>query len=162
MNTVIRPYTEADENGCLEVFGSNVPKYFSEGERAEYLAFLRDPEDRGTYFVMERGGEIVGCGGYYIKSDGKGGGLTWGMVRRELHGTGLGKRLLLERLFRLAQTPGLESIALDTSQHTFGFFEKLGFVTQKITPNGYWDGLDRYDMKLSLGEAARQRIKNAY
>ena len=162
MNTIIRPYAEADENGCLEVFDSNVPKYFSVDERADYNAFLRDPADRGTYLVMERGREIVGCGGFYTKSDGKQGGLTWGMVRRDLHGTGLGKRLLLERLFRLSQTPELESIALDTGQHTFGFFEKLGFVTHNVTPDGYWEGLDRYDMKLELDQTARERIQSAY
>ena len=39
-------------------------------------------------------------------------------------------------------------IYLDTSQKTYKFFEKFGFVVEKISKNGYGVGLDRYDMFL--------------
>ncbi|RIH83073.1 Acetyltransferase (GNAT) domain protein [Calidithermus terrae] len=84
------------------------------------------------------------------------------MVHRRHHGGGLGKRLLLERLYRLAQYPEVAFIRLDTSQHTCGFFEKLGFATIKTEPNGYAPGLDRYDMQLWLEPAARDRIRAAW
>ena len=41
-------------------------------------------------------------------------------------------------------------IYLDTSQKTYKFFEKFGFVVKKITTNGYGVGLDRYDMILKV------------
>ena len=39
-------------------------------------------------------------------------------------------------------------IHLDTSQKTYKFFEKFGFLIKKNTPNGYGTGLDRIDMIL--------------
>jgi [ribosomal protein S18]-alanine N-acetyltransferase len=39
-------------------------------------------------------------------------------------------------------------IHLDTSQHTYRFFEKSGFSVKKISKNGYGEGLDKYDMIL--------------
>ena len=41
--------------------------------------------------------------------------------------------------------PGLEQ-RLATSQLTYGFYEKLGFQTTKVTENGFGPGIDRYDM----------------
>jgi len=160
VNTIIRAYTEADQKGCLEVFDSNLPKYFSIEERQDFATFLKQPSC--VYLVMEQSGEVVGCGGYYVNRENREAGLCWGLVHRRFHGTGLGKRLALERLERILRQPEVGFIRLDTSQHTFGFFEKLGFVTENITPNGYWDGLDRYDMRLRLDETARQRIIQAY
>ena len=39
-------------------------------------------------------------------------------------------------------------IHLDTSQHTYRFFEKVGFRVTQISKNGYGEGLDKYDMIL--------------
>lgn len=160
MSVYTRPYHPVDEAACLEVFDSNVPKYFSTEEREEFETFLKLPSC--VYLVLEQSGQIVGCGGYYVHQESGQGDLCWGMVRRELHGTGLGKRLLLERLGRIVQDPQATSIRLDTSQHTCGFFAKFGFVTLAIILNGYGPDLDRYDMRLWLDEAARRRIQNAY
>ena len=40
-------------------------------------------------------------------------------------------------------------IHLDTSQHTYRFFEKFGFSVNQISKNGYGEGLDKYDMTLN-------------
>ena len=158
MRVRIRPYTPKDEAACLEVFRSNLGKFFAEGEEADFTAHLRGHH---PYLVLEEGPQIVGCGGYALEPDGSAS-LCWGMVRRDRHGSGLGMRLLLERLNRIIQLPEVRAIRLDTSQHTCGFFEKLGFVTESVTPSGYGPGLDRYDMSLSLDEVARRRIQTAY
>lgn len=164
MSLHIREYSAADMAACLEAFDTNIPKYFSEEERREFETFLKLPSC--VYLVLEDGGRVVGCGGYYLgkysTQSGGEAGLCWGLVRRELHGTGLGKRLLLERLVRVARHPEAAFIRLDTSQHTFGFFERLGFVTEHITPNGYWEGLDRYDMRLELTPERRHTIESVY
>lgn len=39
-------------------------------------------------------------------------------------------------------------VALDTSQHTRPFYERLGFRTVRVTPDAYAPGLHRYDMRL--------------
>lgn len=160
MRPQFREYQLTDLPACLEVFDSNIPKYFAPEEREEFTTFLKLPSC--VYLVLEEEGKIMGCGGYYLVRERQEAGLCWGMVRNELHGTGLGKLLLLERLNRIVEHPKASFIRLDTSQHTFGFFEKLGFEVEKITPDGYWKGLDRYDMKLLLNPATRQRIHRIY
>jgi ribosomal protein S18 acetylase RimI-like enzyme len=151
---VFRTYQQKDKEQCLEIFRSNVPKFFAPHEESEFATYLEQPD---FYFVLEQGFLLLGCGGYGI-SHGQGY-LAWGMVDRSQHGTGLGKRLLLERLDLICNHSDVSSIVLDTSQYTFGFFEKLGFVTQKITLDGYGAGLHRYDMKLELSEEAKTLIR---
>lgn len=160
MSPAFRPYQPHDREACLAVFRSNVPRYFAPHEEAEFAEFL--DELPCTYFVLEAAGEVLGCGGYYVAPGRGEGGLCWGMVHRRHHGGGLGRRLLLERLYRLVQHPEVAFIRLDTSQHTCGFFEKLGFATIKTESNGYAPGLDRYDMQLWLEPAARARIMAAW
>jgi ribosomal protein S18 acetylase RimI-like enzyme len=148
-----RPYQQSNKEQCLELFRSNVPKFFAVHEESEFRDYLEHPD---FYFVLEQE-KILGCGGYGISGDA--GYLAWGMVERSQHGTGLGKRLLLERLNLLSQHDNVSRIVLDTSQHTFGFFEKLGFTVDRITEDGYAPELHRYDMTLILDEGSRQTIK---
>jgi [ribosomal protein S18]-alanine N-acetyltransferase len=147
-----REYQTRDKEACLELFRSNMPKYFAPHEEAEFASYLENP---GYYFVLEEVG-ILGCGGYALVEAQAF--LTWGMVHNSQHGTGAGKRLLLERLNLLSQHSKAKEVLLDTSQHTFGFFEKLGFVTTKLTEDGYALGLNRYDMKLVLEGGSRQHL----
>jgi len=74
--------------------------------------------------------------------------MAWGMVANAHHKQGIGEKLLKYRMQQIeAFYPGYE-IILDTTQHTYGFFEKQGFVITAIKKNYYGEGLDRYDMKL--------------
>jgi ribosomal protein S18 acetylase RimI-like enzyme len=148
-----RTYQAGDKERCLELFRSNVPKFFAPHEEAEFATFLDGHPE--SYFVLECE-KILGCGGYGVAGDT--GFLAWGMVERSQHGAGLGKRLLLERLSLMTQHD-VKSILLDTSQHTFGFFEKLGFMTINITEHGYGENLHRYDMKLGLDKDSRRRVQ---
>ncbi|MGL4610950.1 MAG: GNAT family N-acetyltransferase [Trueperaceae bacterium] len=148
-----RLYQKADEEKCLELFRSNTPKFFTSNEEAEFSNYLDDNPDE--YFVLEHP-DMIGCGGYGV--EGETAYLAWGMVHNTQHGTGAGKRLLLERLNLIVKRSDIKEIILDMSQHTFGFFEKLGFVVQKITQHGYGENLHRYDMKLVLDEGSRQQL----
>ncbi len=144
-----RPYVPADAPACLELFGSNCPPYFHPSERADYEQFLGDPADRGDYWVMKRGGRVIGCGGVWVSPEGQGG-LSWGMVRRDLHGQGLGTRLTGFRLERLRARPGVRQIRLDTSQHTEAFYARLGFVVTQRSADGFAPGIDEVKMVLEL------------
>jgi len=148
----VRDYTPADRDGCLAVFDSNVPRYFTPPEREEFAAFLEALP--GPYLVVEDdAGAVVGCGGYAMGRGAADAHLCWGMVARERHGTGLGRLLLdarLERVHADAADGSIEAIALHTSQHTRGFYERRGFRLERVTPDGYAPGLDRCDMRLVL------------
>lgn len=154
--TIIRKYTPADQEACMQAFKTNVPKYFTLEEVNEFERFLTklgDPEatDNPIYYVMELDNNLIGCGGFGEKAGIDGTAsitFVWGMVDRTYHKKGFGEQLLQ---FRLAQIPlhfPGKQIILDTTQFSYTFFEKYGFKTVKITENSYAEGMHRYDMVL--------------
>lgn len=145
----VRDFTPSDREACLKVFDSNVPEFFVPAEREDFAAFIDALP--GPYFVLEDGsGAVLGCAGYAVTPGTATADLCWGMVVRERHGSGLGGLLLDERLARIRADSRIEAIALNTSQHTRGFYERLGFVTERVVPDGFAPGLDRCDMRLVL------------
>lgn len=152
--TKIRKYEAADHNTCMEAFKTNVPKYFTEGEIGDFERFLLKLEDATVennppYYVLELDGSIIGCGGFGEKDGVDAITFVWGLVHNDYHKRGFGEQLLVFRLAEIKlQNPGRQ-IILDTTQHSFSFFEKYGFETVKITENGYAEGMHRYDMVLT-------------
>jgi N-acetylglutamate synthase-like GNAT family acetyltransferase len=146
LNLFFRDYLLADRDGCLDVFDSNVPEFFSESEREGFSHFLdRLPGRYGV--IVDATGRIVGCGGIAdSRSDPNGIDLTWGMVHGSLHRKGIGRLLTRERLAWAEQIPTINVVYLNTSHITEGFYETFGFRTVQRIPNGYRDGLDRCDM----------------
>jgi N-acetylglutamate synthase-like GNAT family acetyltransferase len=142
----MRDFTTTDLDGCLAVFDSNVPKFFKTDERDEFIGFLQALP--GPYYVIEdEKGQIVACGGYGIKPGTSIADLCWGMVRQDLHGSGLGRLLTEERMRRALALEDISDFALSTSQLTTGFYEQMGFRTVDSTPNGIAPGLDRCEMR---------------
>jgi len=150
-----RDYKPSDRAACLELFNSNMPKFFDPVELPLYEGWL-DALDKGEkvfdknraehYFVAEKDGKIVACGGLCIRAEKDFASMAWGMVDNSLHKQGLGKAFLEFRIKTVGERyPGF-GIELDTTQHSFGFFEKFGFRTTKITENSYAPGMHRYDM----------------
>lgn len=129
------------------MFDSNVPGYFVPEERAGLADFLEALP--GPYLVLvDADGRIVACGGYaWVPAEGRAD-LCWGMVRQELHRTGLGRALTEHRLRAAAADPAVRVIALNTSQHTAGFYERFGFRTVEVVRDGYAAGLHRHEMRL--------------
>ena len=101
--------------------------------------------------MIEQDGRIVGCGGHAVEADRVSVALCWGMVDNGLHGQGLGRVLTEARIAAARATPGVGRVKLNTSQHTQGFYARFGFETEKVTPDGYAPGIDRWDMVLTLG-----------
>lgn len=143
----VRPYRTSDLDACLRVFESNVPRFFREHERDEYQRFLGAPP--GPYVVLEtEQGEIVAAGGYAIVGEEERADLCWGMVRADLHGRGIGRMLTETRIRAAVADPRVRRVAINTSQHTRGFYERLGFRLLELVPDGYAPGLDRCEMRL--------------
>ena len=145
-----RTYRPEDMAGCLALFDSNTPRFFDESEREGFVGFLKDQALRWPYQVITLDGRIVGCGGHAVEADGISVVLCWGMVDNELHGQGLGRVLTEARIAAARATPGVSRVILNTSQHTQGFYARFDFETQKVTPDGYAPGIDRWDMVLKL------------
>lgn len=145
---LVRPYCSSDRQDCLSLFDGNVPQFFSDSEREGFASFLDQEAGAWSYQVIERAGRVVACGGYAVDSDSVTAGLCWGMVARDLHGTGLGSLLVAARLNAAKAVAGLRQVRIDTSQHTQGFYRRFGFALEKVVPEGYGPGLDRWDMLL--------------
>lgn len=146
-----RPYAPTDLTACLAVFDGNVPDFFADAEREEFRAHLLAlPDAAPAYLVMTVAGTAVGCSGVTagdMQGDAR---LVWGMVARDWHGRGLGRRLLQERLVLARGLAGVSTVSLSTSQHTRGFYERAGFVLTGVVRDGFGAGLDQCDMVLTL------------
>lgn len=148
---IARRYRTDDLAACLAIFDSNVPTYLSPDERAEFRAFLAGLDDvKSSYLVLLQDGRVVACGGLYIDAERRRASLSWGMVDRRHHGRGIGRDLTLARLAAARANPLIDCVTLETSQHTYGFYEKFGFSVQHVTADGFAPGLDRYEMALPL------------
>lgn len=142
----LRPYVPADRAACLALFSSNVPDYFAELERADFIQTLDEIDD---YFVIEAADEgIVACGGYAALDETPSvAALCWGMVRRDLHRRGYGEHLLCERLQRIAAQPAFQSILIETTQFSRDFFACHGFVATRLAADGFAPGYDLVEMR---------------
>jgi ribosomal protein S18 acetylase RimI-like enzyme len=76
------------------------------------------------------------------------------MVKNDHHGRGVGRLLLEERLRHIHEDGRFTAVLMNTSQYTLGFFEKYGFETERVIPDGYAPGLHRYELRLRLNSAA--------
>jgi ribosomal protein S18 acetylase RimI-like enzyme len=153
----IRHYEAADREACIDIFESNTPRYFDPLELEDFNRWL-DGKDRNIlsynttkeeyFYVLEVENKIIACGGYYIPIDENRGNMVWGMVHEKFHKAGFGSALLSYRINEIKQNYPGYIISLDTTQHSFIFFEKLGFTVTAIQNNYYGENLDRYDMIL--------------
>jgi ribosomal-protein-alanine N-acetyltransferase len=150
-----RVYTSSDHESCVQIFSSNVPIFFDSIELEGFKSWLLS-KDHGvkahktnvyeSYSVVELKGLVIGCGGFYITENLTEARMAWGMINYNFHKKGIGRQFLEFRLRQIQQMNQVIPIALDTTQNTFRFFEKMGFKVTSIKKGYYTKGLDRYDM----------------
>jgi [ribosomal protein S18]-alanine N-acetyltransferase len=150
-----RSYEPSDRAACLSMFNSNVPVFFDPSELILFENFLDKIEQGMTgkaenieehYYVQEVDGKLTGCGGIALRETGDVVCMAWGMVDNSLHRRGYGRELLKFRLQKMEEIYPNVKIVLDTTQHSFRFFEKFGFSITKFTEDAYAPGMHRYDM----------------
>lgn len=147
MSYSFRDYAPSDREACLAIFDANTPDWFAPHEREQFATFLDNGPE--TYFVLVDGeGAVAGSGGIEIEAARKTAWLTWGMVDPARHRQGLGRLQLEHRLEILRANSQVNRVCIDTSHKTAPFFERYGFVAQRIIPDGYAQGLDRHEMTL--------------
>ena len=144
----LRPYNPIDLESVVEVFRSNIPKYFGPGEEAGLRDFLLDTRGE-DYFVAELNGEIIGAGGIAPNEDGTVS-LCWGMLRSDYIGKGHGRKMTEFRIRMAREKFGDVPLVTSTSQHTRGFYEKFGFRVTEHTPDGFGPGIDTCKMRLDF------------
>lgn len=146
----IRPYRTHDKSSCLDIFDSNLPKYFDPSERADFAKYL--VAHTTPYLIGQIDGRCIACGGWGQLSDRSTAILAYGMVHSDYHGTGIGSKMLERRLADIAKNAEITTVILDTSQYVTGFFARFGFTETSVEPNAYGPGLHRHDMVLKLRE----------
>jgi predicted GNAT family N-acyltransferase len=145
----LRRYSVEDKQVCLDIFDSNVPKFFADWERIEFVCFLDELDS--PYFVVENdAGNVIACGGYRIRQDQISATITWLLVMSSQQHKGVGQQILLTCLYDIHQRGRVTSVSLKTSQHVSRFYEKAGFVLVNTIKDGFAPGLDRCDMILTL------------
>jgi GNAT superfamily N-acetyltransferase len=160
MTLQLRAYRPTDRDACIEIFRSNVPRFFRDRELDGYLEFV---DSSGCpYFVVLSKARVIGCGGFGIRSGSDTADLCWGMVHREQHGSGIGRFLLLARLHAIVTTTRARYVRLATSQLTEGFFHRNGFQIQTRTPGGIAAGLDEVEMRMELTDGNRFLVEREW
>lgn len=152
---MIRTYLAKDRTSCLKIFKSNCPQYFDISELKDFEIWLNGQDHQKiayqntkveNYYVVQKDDEVIGCGGFYIVSDTPIASMAWGMIHHDFHKQGLGQLLFQFRLDAIKKTYPRNDISLNTSQHTFRFFERFDFKVIKITADGFAKGMDKYSM----------------
>ena len=148
-------YQPGHREACLDVFKSNVPRYFDAKEIKGFKRWL-DGQDQGKraysnssieqYKTVIIQGEVVACGGYYVVANQPIVRLAWGMVHCRMHSLGIGSHLTYARLEECSKLYPEYSIRIDTSQHTAPFYKKFGFEIECIEENGLGKGLHKFEM----------------
>ncbi len=141
-----RVFYPQDLDQCLAIFEGNCPEFFAIPEQKQFAQYLG--KEKLPYFVLiDPDEKIVACGGFVVESNIAE--LAWGMVERNRHGQGLGTLLFNFRLVEIRKAKAV-ALKMDTNQHSLGFYLRLGFKIQSKIPNGYAEGLDRFDLLLDL------------
>jgi ribosomal protein S18 acetylase RimI-like enzyme len=144
----LRRYRIEDLAAVVAIFRSNIPKYFGPDEEPDLRNFLSDSRAL-DYFVVELDGEVVGAGGIALNDD-RTVSLCWGMIRADFLGKGFGRELTEFRIQKARIKHGPLPLVISTSQHTQGFYEKLGFRLTTHKPDGFGPGIDICKMRLDV------------
>ncbi len=150
MNLSLHPYQPADFIACMIIMKSNIPKFFLQEELKDFEQYLTRMVKFNLdcpYWVVKNADEVIGCGGVGPSLlDSNRIVLIWGMVDRRFHHKGVGKLLTMHRLEYARKQWPEQAVSIDTSQHTTGFYQHLGFKVIEWKKDGYGPGLDRVEL----------------
>ena len=153
-------YTPEYEQVCLSIFDGNTPSFFAVQERELFAGYLKKVSPPYFYFLVRDDDEtILACGGVNFDAPNHLAYLRWDMVSRDFQRRGVGAFLVLSRLAIICQVPDIQTVLLGTSQYSYRFYERMGFATHRIAPDGIAPGLDEYLMGLELEDDIRNKLE---
>lgn len=142
MKAHIRPFQPQDKQALCDIFSRHIPQYFGDNELSDFMEYLAHyPQD---YYVLTLDEQVIGGGGFWINEAEQKAGLTWGFVAPEHMKLGLGKQLATFRLQKIKDSGKAKTVHVETSQHGWQFFEKLGFEFEEMEKDYWAEGLDLY------------------
>lgn len=152
----VREYQPTDLDACLDIYRSNLAEFLP--DTIELLeSHLSEPF---SYFlVVESPTLILACGGLDIDADANCVGFTFGMVRREMHRSGIGSLLTLTRLALLDGEHDPAFVGLETTLAVEPFYQRFGFERLSYPEQPYPGGSYYVGMGLSLSMQQRDVIR---
>ncbi|PWJ44045.1 N-acetyltransferase [Sediminitomix flava] len=147
-NLEIRSYQSTDKERVVEIFRTNCPKYFDPNDEGELVDFLENYTDE-NFLVALSDGVIIGCCGHYTKAQQHG--IAWTFFESNSIGYKEFFRVVdsfyseIENRIK-AENTGF-TIYINTTQLMERLFNKYGFNTYAVIPDGFGEGLDEYKMK---------------
>ncbi|MCK0114431.1 GNAT family N-acetyltransferase [Gelidibacter sp. F63206] len=144
--TMIRAYKKSDRPEVIDLLRRNIPKYFDPSEERDLEKYLDDQME--DYFVYVEGFEILGAGGINYFPEEKVARISWDIVEPNAQGKGIGRKLTQYRINQLGENQNIETIIVRTSQHTFKFYEKMGFQLEKVEKDFWAKGFHLYQMTM--------------
>lgn len=143
-SALIRNYTSHDIASIFALIDLNTPKYFAESEKNDLENYLQNEID--SYYVLEIEGKIIGSGGINFDDSLTIAVLSWDIIDPAHQNKSFGSQLLDFRLEQLKKIETIQKIIVRTSQLTFQFYEKHGFITVEIRSDYWSKGFDMYLM----------------
>ena len=142
---MIREYSESDKTEVIKLLQLNTPEYFDPTEEIEFIDYLDNKIQ--DYFVVLRNSKIVGAGGVNYFPDENTARISWDMIHPDYQGKGVGKELTQYRIDLIkTSAKNIEWIVVRTTQLTYKFYKKMGFVLDKIEKDFWAKGFDLYQM----------------
>jgi len=149
----IREYQPADRQHVLHLLRLNTPRYFAPSEEKDLEYYL--DHHAHHYFVVESGGELLGCGGFNFSDDRTVGKISWDIFHPGHQGKGLGSALTRYRIDRLKECDSVRTISVRTSQVAYQFYEKFGFRLREVVKDYWAEGFDLYRMDFPVESGPR-------
>lgn len=144
----IRRIKAEDKAQLIEIFKRNVPQYFAETEIDDFEDYLANKIQ--DYYVVINDGKIVASGGINYDKERQIAKISWDIVDTPYHLKGIGTKLLQHRLATISNKKDIKTIIVRTSQHAFGFYEKMGFKLLERHKDYWATGFDMYKMAINL------------
>jgi GNAT superfamily N-acetyltransferase len=121
-----RRFEVADLPQCMELYKLNEPGRFPEGPGDHYEDCLRS--GRTYVLVAEDAGRIVAAGGmnYFVKPHIAV--CSYGLVRPDHQGKGIGTALFLARLTLLGNTEPVYRVMIFAVRKSYVFYQRFGFL----------------------------------
>ena len=124
---IIRELKPNDVESCVDIYLKNEPGRFPEGYLEEFKRSI--VSDSFLWLVVEDADQIVGIGGVCRDSqDATICHLSFGMIRPDRQGEGLGSALLLARLAALPEPQPSARVFMSSVDGSTRFFTRFGFT----------------------------------
>ncbi|WP_231583534.1 GNAT family N-acetyltransferase [Rufibacter radiotolerans] len=142
----IRTYKQEDKALVIALLKLNTPEFFDPTEQNDLEEYLDNKVE--DYFVVEENAEVIGAGGINYFPEEKTARISWDIIKPDLQGKGVGRKLTEYRINHLSRNKEIELIVVRTTQLVYKFYEKMGFKLNKVEKDFWAPNFDLYQMEL--------------